>query len=196
MDWCFYSGSKYIEIVETYIALLKGINVGGHKKVLMTELRELLTNSGFINVRTYIQSGNVILESSKKNKTEIESEIQKAIFSQFGFEVSVLVRTRDDLKRMFSSCPFSEEKKKSSYFMLLNDVPNEDLVKIASEKVYEDEDYYVVDDCIYFFCEKGYGRAKFNVNFFERILQTFATARNYNTMVKLIAMSLENEKGH
>ena len=178
--------------MNTYIALLKGINVGGHKKVPMAELRELLTNSGFINVRTYIQSGNVILESLKKDNTEIENKIQKAIFSQFGFEVSVLVRTRDHLKNIFDSCPFSEEKKKKSYFMMLHDVPKEELVNIASEKVYEGEDYKIIKDCIYYFCAKGFGQAKFNVNFFERKLQTFATARNYNTMMKLLAMSLEN----
>jgi len=141
--------------MNTYIALLKGINVGGHKKVPMAELRELLTNSGFINVRTYIQSGNVILESPKKDNVDIEGKIQQAIFSQFGFEVRVIVRTRDHLKRIFDDCPFSEEKKKLSYFMMLHDTPNENLVKIASEKVYEGETYQILNDCIYYFCAKG-----------------------------------------
>jgi len=182
--------------MNTYIALLKGINVGGHRKVPMAELRELLTNSGFINVRTYIQSGNVILESLEKGNTNIEDKIQKAIFSQFGFEVRVLVRTRDHLKRIFDDCPFSEETKKSSYFMMLHDTPNEDLVKIASEKAYEGETYQTLKDCIYYFCAKGFGQSKFNVHFFERKLQTFATARNYNTMMKLLVMSLENENDY
>ena len=63
----------------TYIALLKGINVGGHKKVPMAELRELLTKSGFENVQTYIQSGNVLLRSSEKNIQKIEDTIKKSI---------------------------------------------------------------------------------------------------------------------
>ena len=172
-----------------YITLLKGINVGGHKKVPMADLRELLSTSGFENVKTYIQSGNVILESSEGNSLKIETKIQDAIQSHFGFEVSVLVRTRADLKRIFDASPFSEEKKVKSYFTMLHRTPSQDLVNIASEKVYEGEEYYIINDCIYFYCEAGYGRAKFNMNFFERKLETTGTARNYNTMIKLLALS-------
>jgi uncharacterized protein (DUF1697 family) len=177
--------------MKTYIVLLKGINVGGHKKVPMADLRELLTKSGFKNVKTYIQSGNAVLEASEKVNT-IESKIQKVIMAHFGFEVSVLVKTRQDLERIFDKCPFSEEKKKASYFMMLHNTPDDDLIKVASEKVYEGEEYQIIKNCIYFFCEKGLGQAKFNVNFFERKLETFATARNYNTMVKLLSLSTES----
>lgn len=180
--------------MNTYIALLKGINVGGHKKVPMAELRELLTKSGFENVQTYIQSGNVIFQSSKNDISTLENNIQKVISTHFGFEVSVLVLTKHRLKRIFDASPFSEEKKQASYFMMLHDAPNEDLIKVASEKVYEGEVYKIIKDCIYYFCAKGFGQAKFNVNFFERQLKTFATARNYNTMVKLMAMSSIDEK--
>jgi uncharacterized protein (DUF1697 family) len=177
--------------MKTYIALLKGINVGGHKKVPMADLRELLTKSGFENVQTYIQSGNVILQSSKSDISVIENNIQESIMDHFGFEISVLVKTRSDLKRIFNDSPFSEEKKKASYFILLRNTPEDDLVKVASEKVYEGEEYKILKDCIYFFCEKGFGQAKFNANFFERKLKTFVTARNYNTMVKLLSLSEE-----
>lgn len=175
--------------MKTYIVLLKGINVGGHKKVPMAELRELLTKSGFENVQTYIQSGNVVFQSSKSDISAIENKIQKDILDYFGFEVSVLVITRLELKRIFDTSPFSEEKKKASYFMMLHDTPTDALVKIASEKVYEGEEYKIIKNCIYYFCDKGFGQAKFNANFFERQLKTFATARNYNTMVKLLSLS-------
>lgn len=173
----------------TYIVLLKGINVGGHKKVPMADLRALLAKSGFENVKTYIQSGNVILESSEENIHNMESHIKDIILKQFGFEVSVLVKERKDLERIFNACPFSEEKKKTSYFIMLHEIPDAELVKIASEKVYEGEAYEIINDCIYFYCEKGFGQAKFNANFFERKLNTFATARNYNTMLKLVSLS-------
>ncbi len=172
-----------------YIALLKGINVGGHKKVPMAELRELLTKIGLENVQTYIQSGNVILNSSEKDPKKIEDIIQKTIIAHFGFDLSVLVKTRKALKRIFDDSPFTEEKKKASYFMMLHDTPKMELVKVASEKIYEGEEYEIIKDCIYFFCFKGYGQAKFNANFFERKLETFATARNYNTMLKLLSLS-------
>jgi uncharacterized protein (DUF1697 family) len=175
-----------------YIALLRGINVGGHKKVPMAELRELLTNSGLNNVSTYIQTGNVFFQTSENNIQNIEAIIQKAIIDHFGFEVSVLVKTRKDLKRIFDNCPFSEEKKKKSYFTILHNRPNDELVKIASKKVYEDEEYLIINDCLYYFCEKGYGQAKFNMNLFERKLKTASTSRNFNTMVKLLSLSSEH----
>ncbi|MCF8273646.1 MAG: DUF1697 domain-containing protein [Flavobacteriaceae bacterium] len=177
--------------MKTYIVLLKGINVGGHKKVPMAELRQLLSNSGFENVQTYIQSGNVLLQSSENNLQKIEETIKNAILNYFGFEVSVLVTTRPNLIRVFDDCPFSEEKKKASYFMMLHDTPEEELVKAVSKKTYEGEEYKIIKDCIYFFCANGYGQTKFNVNFFERHLKTFATARNYNTMVKLLSLCSE-----
>lgn len=177
--------------MNTYIALLKGINVGGHKKVPMAELRELLTNSGLVNVKTYIQSGNVVFQSSEINIENLETKIQQSILKSFRFEVSVLVRTRKDLQRIFNDAPFSEEKKKKSYFTMLHTTPNPELVKEASKKVYEGEEYVIINDCIYFYFEKGYGQAKFNMNFFERKLKTIGTARNYNTMVKLLSLSAE-----
>jgi len=175
--------------MKTYIVLLKGINVGGHKKVPMAELREILSKLDFKNVQTYIQSGNVILQSSEKNTQKIEETIKKTIFEHFGFEVSVLVKTRQDLKRIFDNSPFSEEKKQASYFIMLHHTPEKELVKIASEKVYEGEEYEIIKNCIYYYSAKGFGQAKFNANFFERNLKTFATARNYNTMVKLLELA-------
>ena len=178
--------------MNTFIVLLKGINVGGHKKVPMSELRELLSKAGFKNVKTYIQSGNIILQSSEKKQINIEETIKKSILDHFGFEVSVLAKTRSDLKRIFDHSPFSEEKKQKSYFTMLHDTPDDELVKIASEKVYDGEEYKIIEDCIYFYCAKGYGQAKFNMSLLERKLNTFATARNYNTMVKLLSLSADS----
>ena len=175
--------------MKTYIALLKGINVGGHKKIPMADLRELLSKLGFKNVKTYIQSGNVIFDSIELSPIQIETIISRTIFDHFGFDVAVIVRAPQELKRIFEACPFSEQKKKASYFMLLHKAPDDKMVKSASEKVYEGEDYKIKGDCIYYYTEKGFGRAKFNVNFFEGKLKTFATARNYKTMVKLLELS-------
>jgi uncharacterized protein (DUF1697 family) len=177
--------------MNTYIALLRGINVGGHKKMPMAELRGLLSNAGFKNVQSYIQSGNVIIESSEEQINTIEEQIKTSILNYFGFDVPVIVKTRKDLKRIFDNCPFSKEKKKKSYFTILHNRPNDELVKIASKKVYEGEEYLIINDCIYYFCEKGYGQAKFNMNLFERKLKTASTSRNYRTMVKLLSLSSE-----
>jgi uncharacterized protein (DUF1697 family) len=97
--------------MNTYITLLRGINVDGHKKVPMAKLREVISHSGFENVRTYTQSGNIILQSSEDNISKIESTIQQSIQSHFGFEVPVFVKTRTELQPICKTCPFSEEKK-------------------------------------------------------------------------------------
>lgn len=175
--------------MQTHIALLRGINVGGHKKVPMADLRELLTKSGLVNVKTYIQSGNVIFQSSEVNKDKLEAQIKKSILDYFGFEVSVMVRTRADLETIFNNCPFSEEKKENSYFAILSDIPNKNLVKEAYKKTYENEEYKILNDCLYFYCTNGYGNAKFNMNYFEKKLEIAATSRNYKTMVKLLSLS-------
>ena len=175
--------------MKTYIALLRGINVGGHKKVPMAELREILTKSGLENVQTYIQSGNVVFKSSQKDAIAIESCMEKTIRDYFDFEVPVMIRTREALKTIFDGCPFPEEKKINSYFSILSEVPTEDAVNEAIQKTYPNEVYVIDKDCIYLFCANGYGKAKFNLNFFEQKLKVSATARNYKTMVKLLSLS-------
>lgn len=175
--------------MKTYVALLRGINVGGHKKVPMSTLRELLTEIGFHNVQTYIQSGNVVLQSSEENTKAIEAKIHKVIESHFQFEVPVLVKTKDELELIFNTCPFEEDKKVKSYFILLQDTPSKELIEEASKKEYKTEEFKITNSCIYFYNEAGYGKSKFNANYFERMLETAATARNYNTMVKLLSLS-------
>ena len=179
--------------MKEYIALLRGINVGGHKKVPMAILRELLAKSGFHNVQTYIQSGNVVFQTVATDKKVLEEHILYEIKDNFGFEVPVLVRTRQELKFIFDNCPFSKETKVNSYFIMLSEIPNKALMNEASKKIYPDDAYVILNDCIYLFCAKGYGRAKFNLSFFEKKLKVNATARNYKTMVKLLSLSQTNK---
>lgn len=176
-----------------FIALLKGINVGGHKKVSMADLRQLLDKEGFQNVRTYIQSGNVIF-NTLDNADIIANKMQELIHSYFGFEVAVIVKTHFKLQAIFDACPFSKEKKEKSYFIMLNKIPDIALVDEVSKIAYVNEEIVIKNDCLYFYNVAGFGQAKFNMNSFERKLKVTATARNYNTMVKLLSMSSVNEK--
>ncbi|MBU3821090.1 DUF1697 domain-containing protein [Flavobacteriaceae bacterium XHP0103] len=177
--------------MKTYIALLRGINVSGQKKVPMAELRDLLTKAGFQKVQTYIQSGNVIFQSDRDNKTELESIIQKTIEKHFGFEVPILVKTASEIENILNSCPFSKEKKEAAYFTLLHAVPDEALIESTSQETYQNEAFVIENDCVYFYSETGYGKAKCNNNFFERKLKVTATTRNYKTMLKLLSLSTE-----
>ncbi|MFV9549995.1 DUF1697 domain-containing protein [Algibacter sp. PT7-4] len=175
--------------MNTYIALLRGINVGGHKKVPMAMLREALVKVDLINVKTYIQSGNVIFQSSEKNTKALEIKIQEAITTNFGFEVPVLVLTLNALKQIFNTCPFPEPVKTNSYFMFLYSAPNQDLVKQVEQLSFPHERFVITNSAIYFHCSVGYGKAKCSNNFFEKKLKITATARNYKTMVKLLSLS-------
>ena len=176
--------------MKTYIALLKGINVGGHKKVPMAELRDLLAKSGFQNVQTYIQSGNVIFKSSEETKN-LEDKIQNAISSHFGFEVSIIVKTNAELQLIFDSCPFENAKKEKSYFIMLNKIPERNLIEEVDKISYDDEEIVIINNCLYFYCSKGFGQTKFNMSTYERKLNLVGTSRNYNTMVKLLSLSLD-----
>lgn len=175
-----------------FIALLKGINVGGHKKVAMADLRQLMTKEGFQNVQTYIQSGNIIFDSLH-NADVISNKIQKLIHSHFKFEVLVIVKTPQEILDIFEACPFSVEKKEKSYFIMFNSLPNSELVEEVSKISYEHEEFVIKNKCLYFYNNAGYGQAKFNWTAFERKLKVIGTARNYNTMLQLIALTTSDK---
>lgn len=195
MDEWFYCGSKHVRLngklkMKTYIALLRGINVGGHKKVSMKALSELLTKEGFKQVQTYIQSGNVVFQSVEK-AAKLEEIIEKSIQSEFGFRVSVIVKTRDELQTIFDDCPFPNNKKENNFFVVLNIIPDAELVEESQKTSYENEEIIIKKNALYFYCSTGYGKSKFNMNTFERKLKVIGTTRNYKTMVKLLSLSAE-----
>lgn len=171
-----------------YTALLRGINVGGHHKVPMADLRTLLTKSGLGNVKTYIQSGNIAFVSQSTNIKELESQIHDSIASQFGFSIPVLVKTKENIERIVTDFPLENAEQEKSYYVLLHEIPASDLIKEASKKQYDYDHYQIYNDCIYLFPEKGYGQTKFNMTFFEKALKTSATARNHRTMLKLLSL--------
>ena len=175
--------------MKIYIALLRGINVAGQKKIPMAALRDILAKTGLKNVKTYIQSGNVIFESAETDSRQLEDKIHNAIKTHFGFQVPILIKTNTELQQIFDACPFPEEKKINSYFTPLFTAPEKSQMEDLSKITHPNEAFIVTSNCIYFYCSTGYGRAKYNNNFFERKLKTTATARNYKTMLKLLAMS-------
>ena len=175
--------------MKTYIALIRGINVGGHKKVPMAILRDVLNKAGFKEVKTYIQSGNVIFKSSEEKCKTLEYTVQKAIEFHFGFLVPVIVKTKEELQAIFDSCVFLGKKKSKSYFILLDNIPNPELVKEVQSITFENEEFSIVNNCLYFYSSTGYGRTKFNTQSFEKKLMVAATSRNYNTLNKLLELT-------
>ncbi|MBT8253213.1 MAG: DUF1697 domain-containing protein [Flavobacteriaceae bacterium] len=177
--------------MKTFIALLRGINVGGHKKVPMAELREILAARGLQHVQTYIQSGNVVFQS-EKSTVQLESDIHEAIKEHFRFDVPVLVRTHQNLKDILDNCPFEKEKKEKSYFTLLQSPPEASRMAEVAMLEYPGEEFVVTPECIYYFSAVGFGKAKFNWKGVERKLNVSMTARNFRTVQKLLSLSDQN----
>jgi len=174
--------------MEKHIALLRGINVGGHKKFPKVEQLAILNELDLINPKVYLHTGNWIFETSE-TKENLTLKISKAITEKYGWEVPVVVKTPSEIERILQNCPFSEEKKAKSYFVILSEKPNNNLLKEVSPIQYPNEEIIIIDNCIYFYASKGYGRTKFNMNTFENKLNVKATSRNYNTITKIIALA-------
>jgi uncharacterized protein (DUF1697 family) len=173
-----------------YVALLRGINVGGHKKLPMAELRSLMELLGFTEVSTYIQSGNVTFRSSSEaSAEELQDTIQKAILKKYDWEVPVLLKTSSEIQQILDACPFPKETKEKSYFMLLFKPPSAEDIETTRTYQFPGEEYIITPQCVYFYCAAGYGRAKMNGNFFEQKLGVGVTARNYRTIMKLLEMA-------
>ena len=169
--------------MKKYIALLRGINVSGQKKILMVDLRALFEAIGFNEVRTYIQSGNVVFLAEETS--DLAVAISDAIFKKYGWEVPVLVRNATEIADVLAKCPFSEEKKIKSYFTLFQETPSEVSLQELAQLSFPDEEFHITPTCLYYFCAKGYGKAKMTNNLIERKLKVRATTRNYRTLLKL-----------
>lgn len=143
----------------------------------------------FKEVKTYIQTGNIVFKSAKTDRKVMEFQIKKEIINQFGFEIPVLIKTATEIISILDSCPFNPEEKENSYFALLFNqasLQQQDALKSYS---FPNEKFILNNDCIYLYSSTGYGRVKANNNFFEKKLKISATTRNYKTLKKLIELS-------
>lgn len=176
----------------TYIALLRGINVSGHHKIKMTELKQLFIELGFKNVTTYIQSGNVVFQTNLKELDKIEQQIINGIKQTFGYLVQVIVLTKKSLETIYASNPFLQKPNidiTKIHVTILSNKPNEnDIIPLNTISKNEDT-FIIVDKTIYLYCPNGYGKTILNNNLFEKKLKISATTRNWNTISKLVELS-------
>ena len=165
-----------------YVVLLRAVNVGGKNLVPMKEFKSLLENKGVQNISTYIQSGNIVLQS-ESSPTQL---IQEVIESEFGFMPQVLVLSESEFKQSIENNPFSEGEGKFIHFYYCQDHPainNEKLQKYCSET----EHYQLVGKVFYLHAPSGIGRSKLVANI-ESCLGVPATGRNLNTVNKIESM--------
>ena len=176
----------------TYIALLRGINVSGHNIIKMVELKQLFFDLGYQNVVTYIQSGNVIFNSSEKNNSKIEQHIIEQVKTEFGHTIKVLVITKKNLTTIFTSNPFLKTKAintKLLYVTLLKENYFTEGIKFIEPYLVNNEELKIIDDCAYIHYPAGAGQSKLTINIIEKKLKTTATSRNWRTITKLVELS-------
>jgi len=171
-----------------FVALLRGINVGGKNILPMKEFRELLTKLGCENVATYIQSGNAVFEYLG-NSAELPELISIAIESGFGFRPSVMVLTADEFDAVATARPFSAEISEPKFlhvWFLQESAARADTAKMK-EIGSADEKYLLTDTAVYLYAPNGIGRSKL-AGGMEKCLGVPATARNWRTVSKIGAM--------
>ena len=176
------------------IAFLRGINVGGKRIVLMADLKSLFEGLGFFDIETYIQSGNVIFNTTNKlTDIELSDVIEKGILVKYGFVVPVIIRTVAELQQIIIHNPFHGVENigiKQLHITFLKEEPTEDnLLKIEKYNVDTDE-FIVKGREVHVFCKGNYHKSKFTNNFFENKLETQTTTRNWKTVLKLLELSM------
>ena len=169
--------------METYILLFRGINVGGKNLLPMKDLIALLEGAGYSNVKTYIQSGNVVLQS----ETNPTDGIAKSIEDIFGFKPVVIVFESSRWVSVVSNNPFNVTEGKNMHFYLPNGTLNADIDRLTRLAA-TTEKYEIVDNVFYLHAPDGIGRSKL-VAQVEACLGVPVTGRNYNTVKKLLVMS-------
>lgn len=166
--------------MSTYIILLRGINVGGKNKLPMKDFKAALGEHGFENVRSTIQSGNVLLDSDKRLQADTIADL---VQTRFGFRPDVLLLSVADFSTALANCPFSEFEGKTVHFYFCADKPSLDEALLNKLKV-ESESYSLKEKVFYLHAPDGIGRSKLVANI-ERVLNCQATGRNLNTVLKV-----------
>ena len=172
----------------TYISILRGINVTGYNKILMTDLKSLYEGLGLQDVTTYIQSGNVLFKTTKKVSIDaLQTRISKAIMQQYDYDVPVIIRTIEEMENVIDKNPFIKGSLESDklYVTFLASEPTQEFVKQLTSTEQGVDKFELIDREIYLYVPGGYGKTKLSNAFFEKKLKQQATTRNIKTIKKL-----------
>jgi uncharacterized protein (DUF1697 family) len=170
----------------TYVALLRGINLGARNKISMTDLRELFGGLGAEDVTTYVQSGNVVFKTAIAARG-LAGKLETKIKRDLGLDIAVLLRTPAELAALVEGNPFVESARepKELHVTFLADRPQAARVARLDPQRSEPDEFRVVGRDVYLRCPNGYGRSKLTNAYFEKQLAVVATTRNWKTVTKL-----------
>lgn len=179
---------------QVYLSFLRGVNVGGHKKINMKDLRSAYQAAGFENVMTYIQSGNVVFTYNEVEEKCLQETIEQTILNKFNFEVEVIVRKFGDMENILARHAFYETENfdpKKLYVALLQGEPERSIVDSLTTSSSSKDKFLVFNKEVYIYCEGGFGKTQYNNQYFEKKLGIVSTIRNWNTMEAMLQMGTE-----
>jgi len=174
-----------------HLCLLRGINVSGHNMIKMDALKASLENIGFQNVQTYIQSGNVFVETDEENAAAVGFKIKQEIFKVFGHEVPIVVIGKTDLEKCFKNNPFLKNKEvdiKKIYVAFVSMPLKSDSINDLKMSQVKPDEAHIDESRIYIKYDVGAGKTRFDQKYIEKKLNVTATIRNWNTVTQLLKM--------
>lgn len=178
----------------TYIALLRGINVGGNNKIPMAGLRGAFGQGGLSTIQTYIQSGNVVFRSEEHDKNLIVQRCEDCITKTFGLNIAVFVCTAHEWLALYNTNPFLTAglegtfDPKQYHLTLLSTAPNTLRINSIQPENYAPDRFAIVGQNVYLHTPDGYGKTLLTNGFFEKTLAVKATTRNWHTVTELTTM--------
>ncbi|MDR6967434.1 uncharacterized protein (DUF1697 family) [Flavobacterium arsenatis] len=175
----------------THLALLRGINVSGHNMIKMEALKTTLEAIGFQNVTTYIQSGNVFVDTDEENAPKVGFLIKQEIFKVFGHEVPVIVIAKEDLTACFKNNPFLKEKEADSkklYVSFVSIALKKESINDLKMSQFKPDEVAIDENRIFIKYAVGAGKTRFDQKYIEKKLNVTATIRNWNTVTQLLKM--------
>ncbi|MFI9344589.1 DUF1697 domain-containing protein [Streptomyces sp. NPDC052773] len=177
----------------TYAALLRGINVGGSKKIPMADLRTLMEGLGHDGVRTYLQSGQAAFTTGRGDEDSLAAELTRAIEQRYGFTVDVIVRDHAYLKAIADACPFpaAHLEPKQLHVTYFSAPVDEDRFAEIDREAHLPEEFRLGDRALYLYAPNGLGRSKLAEALSRPRLTkgVIATTRNWNTVLKLVELT-------
>jgi len=181
--------------MKTYIALLRGINVSGQKLIKMDLLKTVLKELEYQNIRTYIQSGNIVFDYKETDTKNLEQQITAHIEKHFGFQVPVTILTVDNLKAIISQNPYSKRDltdPAQPYVAFLSETPTKEGVTVLDTVKFGDDEYTIQGKSMYVLYAQSAGTSKLSNSAIENKLKVKSTMRNWKTVHKLIEMAEAN----
>jgi uncharacterized protein (DUF1697 family) len=174
-----------------YVALLRGINVGGKNKLPMKDLGTVFADLGCEMIQTYIQTGNIIFDARPPLARRVPGLVSAALLERFGLQVPVIVRTAEQLNRILRDNPYVRKgaNSKALHVSFLADRPDAERTAALDPQRSPGDEFVVRGSEIYLHCPNGLARTKLTNAYFDSRLATTSTMRNWNTVRKLVEMA-------